>query len=627
MPERSRNDRTLRLALAAGVLALLWLGVSRWAIPPLVEAAYLGRAPDVLSGLISGRDVHPLEHYQRAWRSLSRAFSVAGMSVGLLALGFTLLPTDGGLLTGHPGRTPAGTEGLVAGGTFLLAVVVCSAYGIGAVPLIGDNQHYFYMAERVADGVPPHVSNFDPKASLSLLVTGAAIGAGRLVGLGDVVSARLLSVVALGGGVSLLAVFTYRWTRHAGASLVAGLLPLALVHLPLLAVSGSRPKVFLFFFAAASLCFAASSRWGPALLAATLGSLTWQPALLLVAAVLLSCLAAGERGLGQWGRLVAGGVLLPVLLYELYFLATGALEEQLTQELLFPASYMTSAVEGPGASVRSLGRIWSSGYSPQILGVNVGPALLALTALAGLTLAFYLWRHRSSLRGAAGRQPAVPYLLLGAAGTAAFTFYDHQGPPDLFFLVPFAVPLVAGGTAVLAAGLRKRPGRPAEYVTVGIVSLVLLAAAVAGIRSSRGLGVTLSDQRRAAGRVGAWLDDGSRVYAIGSTHLLALNRASNWLPYSFFFRGVDRWLRDHEEYVGTDDAKRAYSPRRHGRLPDVVLTSRGWPQGWPGWLETRYADVTTPLFERQGVDVWRRSDGPGATGAPGPGRRGETGGR
>ena len=140
------------------------------------------------------------------------------------------------------------------------------------------------------------------------------------------------------------------------------------------------------------------------------------------------------------------------------------------------------------------------------------------------------------------------------------------------------------------------------------------------MREARALEVTLADQRRAAERVGAWVEDGRGVYAVGSTHLLALNRAPNWLPYSFFFRGVDSWLVDRTGYVREVAGGPAFHPERRGRLPRVVLTSRGWPVGWPGWLERRYRNVTGPIFEQQGVEVWRRRGDPAPPGAP-DGRR------
>ena len=82
---------------------------------------------------------------------------------------------------------------------FVLSLVatmtIAFCYGVIDLPLLKDNQHYFYMSERVASGVSPHKSHFDPKHALSMLLTGAAIFAGRALGIADLTSARFLSLV------------------------------------------------------------------------------------------------------------------------------------------------------------------------------------------------------------------------------------------------------------------------------------------------------------------------------------------------------------------------------------------------------------------------------------------------
>ena len=82
-----------------------------------------------------------------------------------------------------------------------------------------DNQIYFYIAERVAAGVAPHVSLVDHKHQLSALLSGAAISTGRMWGADDVMSSRLLSAVI----AVLTVLLIFQLGLSVSGSLVAGL--------------------------------------------------------------------------------------------------------------------------------------------------------------------------------------------------------------------------------------------------------------------------------------------------------------------------------------------------------------------------------------------------------------------
>ena len=80
---------------------------------------------------------------------------------------------------------------------FLLGVVACLTRDPADLPLTLDNQQYFFIAERAASGVPPHVSLFDSKHQAGMLLSAAAIRVGRGLGLGDVHAARVASIADL----------------------------------------------------------------------------------------------------------------------------------------------------------------------------------------------------------------------------------------------------------------------------------------------------------------------------------------------------------------------------------------------------------------------------------------------
>ena len=89
---------------------------------------------------------------------------------------------------------------------FALSIVVCLLRGPAGMALLADNQHYFFIAERAASGVAPHLSQFDPKNALSLLITAAAIKVSRLSGIGDdLAAARWISILFCSAAVVGLA--------------------------------------------------------------------------------------------------------------------------------------------------------------------------------------------------------------------------------------------------------------------------------------------------------------------------------------------------------------------------------------------------------------------------------------
>lgn len=493
-----------------------------------------------------------------------------------------------------------------------LGAAVVLAYGPWQVPLLEDNQHYFFMAERVADGVPPHVSNFDPKNTLSVLLSGAGIRAGRWLGISDVAASRIVSAGALAAGLGLLALFAYRLLGSVAAAGITALVPGALHYLPLMTASGNRPKVFLLFFMAASLFLLTRERWRASSVAAALGFLTWQPALLLVGSVLATHWIV-RRDLRELAG-VAAVAVVPVAAYEAWFAWRGALDAQITQAYLFPARHMTSQFEGLAQSLSDLSRYWGWGYSVDALGVDLtwvlpGVFVVAL-AVAAVSLGRRVAASEASIWPRIRRRPALVHFGLSMVGTFAFTLYDANGPPDFFFVFPFAAVVV--GAAVAAAVRRvERAGSPraGRVLAAGVAGLLLFVTA-AGAREAYLHPYDLDDQRRLGERVGTWLDGGGSVYAVGTTHLLAFNRAPNWMRYSLFFRGIP-------SYLEAESGRSRFVPRRGGELPDVILTSRYFPPGWPGWLrEAGYRDVTDAAFEVQDIRVWRR-----APGRETPGRR------
>jgi hypothetical protein len=506
----------------------------------------------------------------------------------------------------------------------LLAVAVCCVYGPGEIAFVGDNRGQFFIAERVASGVPPHISSISGKSSLSFLISGAGIFVGRVAGLPDYWSVRLVSILVLAGSVGLCWVVTYRLLREesrqerADCRTAAHLAALAMMSFHgyfYQGVMGARPKIFLVLFVFLTLLAVVAKRPFWTGVAGALAFLCWQPALIVLAASIVP-LALSRRRVRS-AQLWSVGIALTLLLYEAYFVYHGAWREQLFQTFVFAGKYMrpehTSVIVNPALLLRT----WGEGFSP------INPAAVFLV-LSMVVFWYGVLANPRSARSFCQRRPSWSYLQICAVGAVGFTLYDHQGYPDLFFLIPYMA--IATGAMVLWIEVRTekiwlrvrgRPDPPTDDQRppphtprwkrplrwAAAVALVLIA--ITGERSLDRR-VRLEDQLALAGEVGDLSPELSGIYAVNCTHLLALNRKSNWNEYGHFFRGVRALML--ERTSGTDRP-----PWRDGRLPDLILISGRMPPEISAALQAEYVRVKKRHKGRQRVTVWRRNESRAAT--------------
>ena len=486
------------------------------------------------------------------------------------------------------GSMTSGIEWLIAVSGALAALALTLSLGAFADLALypHDNRHYFFIAERVAAGVPPHVSAFDPKATLSLLMTGAAIALGDLARLDPVWSSRAISIAVYAAATSLLGILALRMTRNCGVAALAMIFFLAFGYLASSAAVGSRPKVFIPAFMIASILFLQEGRTTLSAFFAGFVFLIWQPMLLLMGTLGVTLLVTRQGS----ARLVSafGAALIPVLLYVGYFAVMGALGPMIEQEYRFPAEYMTHESGSPLAVLTGLKGIWTREFGA----TNVIP-IVFIAALA--TCGWQLLRTDGLSRLL--ERPGWLYLWLTLLLIGGFTLYDHQGGPDLFPVLP----LVALLSATFLVHLADRAGRRWSHAgrILVVAAFVYGSAAVISGRQhriARAPGVALHDQRSIGAQVGGWVDDGRTVYAVNSAWTLALARLDNWSPYSSLFRGMRAYL--------STRAGDVYVPERNGELPDIILHARGFPPGWPEWLEAHYREVTGPEHRARFMTVW-----------------------
>ncbi len=70
----------LRLIGGLVSLAFLWFILSNFVVPPIIESAYRGESLPIPNDIISGQEIHPLEHYLAGWEIISwRVLGILGV--------------------------------------------------------------------------------------------------------------------------------------------------------------------------------------------------------------------------------------------------------------------------------------------------------------------------------------------------------------------------------------------------------------------------------------------------------------------------------------------------------------------------------------------------------------------
>jgi hypothetical protein len=483
----------------------------------------------------------------------------------------------------------------------LLPTIFCFAFfvsvallGSGDTPLLSDNQHYFFIAERAAAGVPPHISQFDPKNALGMLLTAAAIVTGRVIGIDDIAASRIVSIGAGALAVALVWPLARRMTGSRTAAWIAFVGMMSLERFMIMSVMGSQPKIFLVAFLEASMLALGAGRVLASGAMAAAAFLCWQPAgaLLVTGPLALILAREGVRKVVAFALAAA----LPIVAYEAYFLYHGALAEQIEQAFIFPSNYMESF---PATLHPVLRRArWTFAVSQGVDAKSIVP----LVSLVGLGL-FWLGMIRPRSRTAAafrGRADRI-YLVATAHVALLSCLVSFQGFPDRFWLDPLMAIAAGWVFSVMADRLSALiPAVSWHSFARATCAASLLWMALAGRWDFSRLD-GLDAQRRAADALGDLLDLGYSVYSVGCTHLLAMNHVGNFSPYGFFFRGV-------EEYLEVKTDGRGYVPLREGAPPDIILLSRGKYLQKQPWFERDYVRVKRDEFSGQMIQVWLRAD-------------------
>ena len=460
------------------------------------------------------------------------------------------------------------------------------------IPLVSrDSTLFFYVAERAAHGVAPYVSAFFPQVALSILPPALFIRVGELFGITPLAASRVASVLTFSITIGALCLATLRLTRSRFAAALATLAMLSFTWQVLFAATGSQTKTVLSMFLALTLLAMTCRRYGLAGASAAAVALCYQAGLLLPPTVLVIA-GLAERRRSAVMRALAGSAVVAAA-FAAYLWAGGALSAALDQSWSFPlGSGRSSEMATVSENFLVGGWMWGAGQRN---------TLRLLFVLSSILLAYWMARRPRAFLSGLRERPGWLFWFVAFVPILFYSATDSGGAADLMLIMPFASVIV--GITVAAVIRRVLPQASPRHA---VMAFVLLAAlAVTGedyLRMKRIIKWNLDEQLALGEVVGGWLDEGRAVYALGATHLLAFNRAPNWLIYA-----SSHAVRPETGYHAFVNGPGPFVPTNSdGELPDIILWNAGLPVGWPEWLEREYVNITTPLFEEHKTQVWEK---------------------
>lgn len=437
------------------------------------------------------------------------------------------------------------------GALVLVLALVAAEYALNynlflqAIP--HDTTYHIYAAQQILEGHAIYRDVAIIKAPLSDFATALAILLGRLAGISDIMSARLMSL--------LTAMATVGVTYWAGRVLfksrvvgfIAGLIMAGWDFYGLRAVTGPEPKAFLILFALPAFVFIAQKRWTLAGVCAALTALSWQPGLMVTALALAAAFiapwqeTARDATANPWrvgfvqALRVLGGFAVPFAFLFVYLLANGAMLAAWNATI--------------GANVTHFNNEQARTPLLQMIGANYNEIFYTDWRFCFSPLENWLWVTSvigfvgivASQIQTAGRTKRVPVnlehtpLILYTLGFAAFSLIDFDFCPDLFPLLPVA----ALCTGWLVWSIARLGGRLAERfaprVNAGLVRLGIAALAVglivfvylADVRAYTVSGMDFFDQKYAAAIARTYLQPDDRVLSFGNAIVLVELQMTN----------------------------------------------------------------------------------------------------
>src|ERR1041385_7140205 len=162
-----------------------------------------------------------------------------------------------------PGPIPhnrASRERVFAFSLLSLSILLMFLYRPLSQQEVGDSAGYDYIAQSILRGQLPYRDVVDMKTPGSMYLSAFAMAAGKLVGVSDIISVRMIQILLLG----LLSVLTFVvariYLRSTLAGLIAALSPLVSYKFAEWVVSGTQPKLPMIVFGMTTLLLIARDK-------------------------------------------------------------------------------------------------------------------------------------------------------------------------------------------------------------------------------------------------------------------------------------------------------------------------------------------------------------------------------
>ena len=436
------------------------------------------------------------------------------------------------------GSLPSSRNLLVA--FFLLTVAVLFFYRPFSQTEVGDSALYDYIAQSIVRGQVPYKDVIDIKAPGSFYLSALAMETGRVVGIRDIIAARLLHMLLLG----LLSVVVYlvaeTYLRNRFAAVLAVLYLLTSQSVALWTVGGGQPKLPMILLGMLTLLLIAKDRPFLAGVCSMLSCLCWQPGLLFTGVAFL----VASRYLTTWRDLralkVVAGAAIPLAATLVYFLWRGALGDLWTWTVVFNYSvYARNAIGVEGDSLSH-----AMGVTQKIFGADL--------VLVALSLVGFVWfaiqRVRDRVRTGGFQSPDLfrDAIIIAPIVYLAACFVRFNGGPYLLPFFPFIGIFFGWFTVELVRLLKKT--RFAGRLNVELLAravLVLMLGVIAYRAVSYRLFeyfVPLQTQDKSFETISTRLSESDAIYVHGTSELLIFLNRPNLNPYILLDWGKDDFI-------------------------------------------------------------------------------------
>lgn len=452
----------------------------------------------------------------------------------------------GGSVLRFTGRRAAIVGALVV---VAVAVLVFTRFSLHNT-LDRDESIYAYGGQRLADGVAPYASIFDPKGPLTTIIAGGAAAVGSLLGQSRLMLIRLVFFVL--SVATALAVYGFgrRVWRSTVAGIVAGVVFSCFQAYASLALAGPEAKTPGALAFVLCMWLVVDKRFFWAGVAAALAICTWQPLFIfpivvVVAGLVESVKRRSEPTPHRWRPLLSAvaGVLVPLVLLVAFFAGFGAVGKLYETAIEFPAS-IAHGRPSLGGQLSVIAQMLNHGYGfdgyyLSGIFVPIGAGVITIVAVSTLVRGHFL--------GQPGRfQPIVSVVFLTMLFNFGYALYDFQGPSDAIPFLPYGAIGTAGLAVFVLRWSAARRWRPVAVSAVIAAPLVLVGFSLVWFSNARFNDHGLPDQETSACAVRRLAGPGTGgVWSLGDPMPLVLTGKVNPDRFIYLGEGVDAWKIRH----------------------------------------------------------------------------------